>query len=346
MVDTSKMSKEDYVNYSLSKIDYDAIKENWKDFSDKYKRDTGKYPEYWTNFMELDDADLTDLEILSSIDSNFEDKVFRNITIINDEVSEKIYKKTSEDNSDHIQLDIEGGTGVGKSTLMLSFSLHFFPDFSVDDIFYMKKNLLDYVAENSEQSKRSMKVLDEDVKSKGIGSGRTDDDLSQLFESCRKAGLSYCGCHAVAKHENQTVYYRFLVFAKNTRRRITCCAVYRMNVCIGFIQWRIQYTKEFFELEWEYNQKKDKFITSTMRNKNMETLDIKKCALQVLEDEELKIIKKMGKLNKKNIKLKVYELFNNFTVSEQDLIIEKVNIIRLSEELGVSDEDEISSTTT
>ena len=54
----------------------------------------------------------------------------------------------------------------------------------------------------------------------------------------------------------------------------------------------------------------------------------------------------MGKLNKKSIKLKVYELFNNFTVSEQDLIIEKVNIIRLSEELGVSDEDEISSTTT
>lgn len=339
LVNLNKLTKSEYCDYMISLINTELVKETWDEFKTKFKQQTGKNPEFWTEFMELDNADLSDLQILASVDKNFDTFVVSDPTILNDEVTKKIRKKVSGKIPDHIQIDIEGDTNSGKSTIMRTFMLDFFDNPSVDDIFYMKKDLLEYVAEHTEHAYKSVKCLDEDVVSRGTGSVRVEEDLTQLFESCRKAQLSYIGCHAIRKHENQTTYYRFICFAKNTERRLTACAVYRKNVCIGFILVRIPYSRKFFELEYDYEKKKDAFIQATMKNENIETIDIKKCALKVLEDKEMQILRKMNKLNKKSLKTKVYEMYNNYTIGEQEMIISKAFMIMLADELGENPDD-------
>ena len=334
MVNISKMSKEEYVKYMISLVEENYVKETWEQFKITYKKKYDQNPEFWRDFMELDNADFSDLQILASLDKNFEMFVVNDPTILNEEVSDKIRKKTTGKIPDHVQIEIDGVTGSGKSTFMRTIGIDFFNNFNVNDIFFLKKNLLDYVSSNPEVSYKSCKVLDEDVISRGVGSVRVEEDLSQLFESCRKAELSFIGCHAIKKHDNQTTFYRFFVFAKNTRRRLTCASVFRMNVCIGFLLWRIPYSEKFFELEYEYEKKKDAFIDATMKNENIETLDITKCAEKVLNSPEILVLRKFGKVNKKILKLKVYELFNNYTIGEQDLILTKANIIILSEAVG------------
>jgi hypothetical protein len=334
-VDLNKITKDEYVNYKIGLIDQNLASEEYEDFCIKYKKEYKKNPDFWVDFMELDQSDLSDLQVFACGDKNFLEFVIDNPNIINDEVFNKIEKKISNKKSeDHIQIDIETYTGGGKSTLMRAIGLKFFPNFCIDDIFYMKKDLLDYVATHHEHSYKSVKVLDEDVKSSGIGSVRSEQDLSQLFESCRKAQLSYIGCHAIVKHENQTVFYRFFIFAKNMDRRLTCASVYRNNTCIGFIYVRIPYSRKFFELEYDYEKKKDAFILSTMKNENKETLDVTGCAKKVLANPEIQAMIRLGKCNKKIIKMKVYELFNNYTMQEQDIITSKVYIIQLCNEVG------------
>jgi hypothetical protein len=128
------------------------------------------------------------------------------------------------------------------------------------------------------------------------------------------------------------------VFAKNMDRRLTCASVYRNNVCIGFIYVRIPFSKKFFELEYDYEKKKDAFILATLKNENKETLDIKGCANKILNDPEIIALSKIGQCNKKTIKMKVYELFNNYTGEEQSIICSKVFILQLSKELGTDPE--------
>jgi len=338
MVDISKMNKEEYTNYMISLVDEELVKETWEEFKDKFKKQTGKNPHFWSDFMELDKADISDLQILASVDKNFNTFVLDDPTILNEEVSEKILKKTTSKIQDHVQVEIEGFTGSGKSTFMRAIGLEFFDNFSHNDIFFMKRFLMDYVASNPEYAYRSCKVLDEDVESRGMGSIRLEEDLSQLFESCRKAQLSFIGCHAVRKHESQTTYYRFFVFAKNTDRRLTCASVYRMNVCIGFLLWRIPYSRRFFELEFDYEKKKDEFILSTLKNENKETIDLNKCSRQILDDVEVQALKKVNKLNKKVLRTKVYEKFNNYTLGEQDLILSKTYMLMLAEQLNIDPE--------
>lgn len=328
------MSKEEYVAFQLSMVDIEKATEEWADFSYNYKKKYNKNPDFWIDFFELDSADISDLQIYACSDKNFLEFVVDNPNIINDEVFNKVEKKISGKMPDHCQLDIDGITGIGKSTLMRAIAMKFFPTFVVEDVFFMKKDLLEYVATHHEHSYKSVKILDEDVKSTGIGSVRVEEDLTQLFESCRKAQLSYIGCHAITKHENQTVYYRFFVFARNMERRLTCASVYRNNTCIGFIYVRIPYSRKFFELEYDYEKKKDAFILSTMKNENKETLDVTGCAKKVLANPEIQAMIRLGKCNKKIIKMKVYELFNNYTMQEQDIITSKVYIIQLCNEVG------------
>jgi hypothetical protein len=211
---------------------------------------------------------------------------------------------------------------------MLALCLENWEDFCVDDIHFLKRDLLNYVSDNSDKVRKSVACLDEDVKSRGIGASRSDGDLEQLFESCRKAGLSYCGCHAIRKHENQTVFYRFLVFAKNVSRRLTCACVYRKDICIGFIQVRIPYTEKFFELEYDYNLKKDDFITKTMKQENKEIIDVDKYANELLKSP---LLQTSEKVTKKLFKLIAYGLINNLTKDEQEIIILKSWILWLEQ---------------
>lgn len=324
MVNVNKLSKDEYVKYMINLVDENKIKETWEEFRKKFEIENPKIKcDFWIDFMELDDADLNDLDILGSLDKQVLEFVINNPRIINKEVMTKIDRKVNAKIPDHIQIDIEGYTGVGKSTFMRALCSHFFPSFNIDCVFYLKKDLLEKVTAIEDIDDKKVVVLDEDVLSKGMGSVRVEDDLTQLFESCRKARLSYIGCHAIAKHENQTTFYRFFVFANNKERRISTAIVYRMNVCIGFLVMRIPYTQKFFEMEYEYEQKKNEFIKKTLKNENVETIDVTGCANKVLNDVEMQMLKSRNLLNKKSLKAKVYELYNSYTIGEQDMIVTK-----------------------
>jgi len=311
-------TRDQYVTRMLKLVNVPKVKESWVDFKKKFYKENGEVPEYWCDFMELDDADLTDLEIWASVDKNFHQRILTKPNIINKEVYDKIDRKTHGVIPDHMQIEVEGDTGSGKSTLMLAFCLENWPDFCSDDIFYLQRTMLDDIADNPEKSKFTIKVLDEDVKTYGVGSVRSENDLNQMIESCRKAGLSFCRCRAVAKHQNQTIYYRLLVFAKNVSRRITCAAVFRSNICIGFIQVRIPSTKNFFELEYDYNIKKDEFIEKTLRQDNKETINLDKMSEELLKHPQ---VINSPKFEKKVLKTIAYKLFNNLTNEERDFVV-------------------------
>lgn len=325
-------SKEKYVARMLSFVDIDKAKETWSDFyksnAAKIRQECKRNINFWIDFMELDDADLTDLDILSE-DVNFYKFVLggddgSSMRILNDEVFDKVHKKTHGDIPDHIQYEIEGDTASGKSTCMLAINYTNFNNYDANLIFYMKQDLLNFIKEHKEIVKDNMVTLDEDVKSHGIGSQRTEEDLGQIIESCRKAKVSFSRCRAVAKHENQTVYYRFFVFCKNVKRRISCASVYRKDRCIGFIVIRIPYTEDFFRLEYDYNARKDIFIENTLSQENKDQINIEKCAKDVITD-----LNKLNlpKISKKEIKLYTYKRFNHLTTMEQDLIVTEAYII-------------------
>jgi len=317
-----KETKEEYVKRMKNLVDEEMINETWEQFKVKFKKEHKMLPDFWINFMELDDADFTDLKLYSA-DANFYERVYggdrgNKLVILNKQVFGKLRKQLSGKLPDHIQTETEGCTGIGKSTFALAMNVLLFPKFNSKLIHYMKQDALDFIKDNPELVRKNCLMLDEDVEEHGIGTRRTESDLGQIIESCRKAEVSFARCRAVAKHKNQTVRYVFLVFAKNVSRRLTCAAVYRMDMCIGFVILRIPYTTQFFELEYEYNIKKDAFIDSTLNQENTSKINVEKCAEKLLNDPKIKLLQKIGK---KELKLFVYKHYNNLTTLEQELIV-------------------------
>lgn len=219
-------------------------------------------------------------------------------------------------------LSISGGTGQGKSSLVFSLGLMYFPNFTHENVFFFDQQIIQSAHKFKEHD---LIIRDEnpDKATFGQGSTRTSGQLTLLVETCRKASLNLALIEPSFQANDITKWYLHTV-DQDLNKRITRCGLihpetqrYIGCVCIPIMAED--------HPEWvKYQARKDAFVKA-MKSGDFtgSKLDYNSVAKDCIDDEDFYKYR-----NVKEKKAYLITKYPNYTSGEIDTILSLINVIQ------------------